>query len=193
MTAGRHIIGQSQEWGTPKKYVDAIRKFFGGRISLDPCSNAYSIVAAETEYVLPSNNGLHESWDFPTIYVNPPYGIDKSSGTSIRHWLHRCEAANRLNGSEVIALVPVATNTGHWKNSVYGKALAICFLHDTRVKFLENGMEGGKGAPMSCALIYWGTRYDDFSQHFSKLGAVVHVRDVPLPDTSHNRQLALQV
>jgi hypothetical protein len=193
MTAGRHIIGQSQEWGTPRKYVSAVRKFFGGLISLDPCSNAFSIVDAQTEYALPEKNGLRESWDYPSIYVNPPYGIDKNAGTSIRDWLARCEAANRLYKSEVVALVPVATNTGHWKNSVYGKAHAVCFLHDTRVKFLENGHEGGKGAPMSCCLIYWGERYEDFAACFGHLGAVVHVRDIPLPDTRHNRQLALQV
>jgi hypothetical protein len=193
MTAGRHIIGQSQEWGTPRKYVDAVKDFFGGSISLDPCSNGYSIVGAETEYRLPERNGLHDSWDYPTIYVNPPYGIDKGSGTSIKDWLMRCEAANRLHGSEVIALVPVATNTGHWKNSVYGRALAVCFLHDTRVKFLENGEEGGKGAPMSCCLIYWGSSFERFRCTFSRLGAVVHVKDVALPDTRHNRQLALQV
>jgi hypothetical protein len=193
MTAGRHVIGQSQEWGTPRKYVTAVKGFFGGSISLDPCSNIHSIVGAETEYRLPERNGLHDSWDYPTIYVNPPYGIDKASGTSIRDWLLRCEAAYRLHDSEVIALVPVATNTGHWKNSVYGKAQAVCFLHDTRVKFLENGEEGGKGAPMSCCLIYWGHCFDKFVRCFSSLGAVVNVKDVPLPDTKHNRQLALQV
>ncbi len=193
MTAGRHVIGQSQEWGTPEKYVSAVRKFFGGNISLDPCSNSFSIVRAETEYLLPQNNGLHDSWDYPSIYVNPPYGIDKNTGTSIRDWLVRCEAANRLYRSEVIALVPVATNTGHWKNSVYGKAHAICFLHDTRVKFLEIGAQGGKGAPMSCCLIYWGERYQEFCACFNQLGAVVHVRDVPLADTRHNRQFALQI
>jgi hypothetical protein len=193
MTAGRHIIGQSQEWGTPKKYVEAIKSFFGGSIDLDPCSNQFSIVHAQKEYRLPNQNGLHESWDFQNIYVNPPYGIDQESGTSIKHWLERCETAYRLHGSEVIALVPVATNTGHWKNSVYGKACAICFLHDTRVKFLENGQEGGKGAPMSCCLIYWGKRFQDFAREFESLGAVVNVFDVPVPNTSRNRQMLLTV
>jgi len=193
MTAGRHVIGQSQEWGTPKKYVDAIRLFFGGEIDLDPCSNSFSIVRARTEYTLPAHNGLRESWDFKTIYVNPPYGIDQESGTSIKQWLRRCEEAYRLYSSEVIALVPVATNTGHWKNSVYGKANAVCFLHDTRVKFLENGQEGGKGAPMSCCLVYWGNRFSDFSGHFKYLGAVVSVKDVQLPETRENRQLQLAV
>ena len=156
MSAGRSVNSQSQHWGTPPKYVRAIKMFFYGKIQLDPCSNEYSIVNAQTEYSLPHQDGLKESWDFDTIFVNPPYGGDKERGTTIKHWLAKCVDAHCMYQSEVLALVPVATNTGHWKRSVFGKARAICFLYDTRLKFLENGQDKGKGAPMSCALIYWG-------------------------------------
>ena len=178
MTAGRQVITQNKDWSTPPKYVDAIKQFFGGAIDLDPCSNRYSIVSASVEYSLPKHNGLRESWNYPTIYVNPPYGIDHNRGTAIRDWLHRCEEANRRYGSELIALVPVATNTGHWKKYVYGKATAICFLYDTRLRFLVNGKDGGKGAPMSCALIYWGSRYDRFFESFLRFGAVVNIENL---------------
>ncbi len=176
MTAGRKVNTISQEWGTPEKYVSAVRDFFGGHIDLDPCSNEYSIVRAAVEYMLPQNDGLHESWNFPTIYVNPPYGIDKEHGTSIKNWLRKCATAHVDSGSEVLALVPVATNTGHWKNYVFGQAAAICFLYDTRLRFLVNGQNGGKGAPMSCAMIYWGKDYERFFSCFSKFGAVVDIR-----------------
>jgi hypothetical protein len=178
MTAGRKVITDNKDWCTPPKYVEAIREFFGGTIHLDPCSNRYSIVNAKVEYTLPKHDGLRESWDYPTIYVNPPYGIDHKHGTAIRDWLRRCEEANRLHGSEVIALVPVATNTGHWKKYVYGKATAICFLYDTRLRFLVNGKHGGKGAPMSCALIYWGNNYQRFFDCFLKFGAVVNIENL---------------
>lgn len=176
MTAGRTLNTISQEWGTPEKYVEAVRDFFGGRVDLDPCSNEYSIVHARAEYRLPEHDGLSESWDFPTIYVNPPYGIDKDRGTSIRNWLCRCAAASQEHKSEILALVPVATNTGHWKNYVFGKASGVCFLYDTRLKFLVNGQNGGKGAPMSCAMIYWGRAFDRFFSIFSEFGAVVDLR-----------------
>lgn len=176
MTAGRTINTQSQHWGTPKVYVDAVKKVFGGEIELDPCSNEYSIVTAKTEYRLPKNDGLYDSWNFKTIYVNPPYGLDKSRGTSIKQWLARCYDAYKTYHSQVIALVPVATNTGHWKNFIFGKAQAICFLYDTRLKFLENGQDGGKGAPMSCAVIYWGDNYQTFYDVFIHYGAVIDIR-----------------
>lgn len=178
MTAGRKINSASQHWGTPSKYVNAVRKFFGGHIDLDPCSNEYSIVRATTEFRLPEKDGLHESWKFPSIYVNPPYGIDKQRGTSIKLWLRKCFMAHRQFKSEVLALVPVATNTGHWKNYVFGQATAVCFLYDTRLKFLVDGKDGGKGAPMSCAMIYWGEDFDRFLAVFSKFGAVVDLRNL---------------
>lgn len=176
MTAGRQNISQSQDWCTPRKYVETIRVFFGGMIDLDPCSNKFSIVDAHTEYKLPKKDGLKESWDFDTVFVNPPYGRAKNSQTSIYDWFEKCYEAHKEYGSEVLALVPVATNTSHWKEFVFGKARAVCFLSDTRLKFLVNGSEDNKGAPMSCCMIYWGKHFDKFLNHFSDHGAVVPVK-----------------
>ncbi len=64
MSAGRTVNSKSQSWGTPPKYVNVIRKFFDGSVALDPCSNEYSIVHAETEFMLPENDGLKEEWNY---------------------------------------------------------------------------------------------------------------------------------
>lgn len=173
MTAGRTVNAASHHWGTPLVYVEAVKKVFGGRIALDPCSNEYSVVRARTEYSLPDVDGLTASWNFPKIYVNPPYGADRARGTTIRDWLQRCAESHQAHGSEVIALVPVATNTSHWKKYVWNKASAVAFLYDTRLKFLVNGKSGGKGAPMSCAMIYWGRAVAKFLEVFSQHGAAV--------------------
>jgi len=176
VTAGRTVNSQSVDWCTPQKYVDAVKRVFGGRIALDPCSNEWSIVGAETAYSLPEQDGLRESWDFPTIYVNPPYGADKERGTTIKHWLRKCAEAHKYHGAEVLALVPVATNTRHWKEYVWGRATAICFLYDTRLRFLVEGRDEGKGAPMACAMIYWNTNIEEFLDVFTEFGAVVDLR-----------------
>jgi len=176
MTAGRTVNSLSHDWGTPEKYVNAVRRVFGGQIALDPCANHYSIVNAKTEYRLPWQDGLRESWDFPTIYVNPPYGADRERNTTIKHWLFRCAQAHKKHGAEVLALIPVATNTRHWKEYVWGRATAVCFLYDTRLRFLVMGKDRGKGAPMSCAMVYWGKNYDRFLNVFLEFGAVVDLR-----------------
>jgi hypothetical protein len=176
MTAGRQSITDKKDWGTPKKYVDAVKEVFGGIINLDPCSSPYSIVEAEVEFMLPLRDGLQQKWDYRTIFVNPPYGNDTQRGTKIVDWLRKCAEANRVYDSEVIALVPVATNTRHWKEYVYGKATALCFLYDTRLKFLINGIDKGKGAPMSCAMLYWGSDFERFYNVFIRYGAVLDLR-----------------
>ena len=178
MSAGRTVNSQSQTWGTPIKYVRAIKCLFGGSVHLDPCSNSHSIVQAETEFILPENDGLVEDWNYQTIYVNPPYGADRERGTTIKNWLAKCALAYKKYGSEVLALMPVATNTGHWKQSVFGQARALCFLYDTRLKFLENGHDMGKGAPMACAMIYWGKHYEEFYNVFIEHGAVVDITNL---------------
>lgn len=177
MTAGRNNASSlSQDWCTPPKYVNAIRNFFGGTIELDPCSNEHSIIKADVEYMLPKVDGLSVEWNYRTIYVNPPYGTDRQRGSTIRDWLRKCAEAHSKHGAEVLALVPVATNTRHWKFYVWGAATAVAFLYDTRLRFLVNGRDSGKGAPMSCAMVYWGQRYDHFEKVFLKFGAVVDVR-----------------
>lgn len=186
MTAGRkNTDSLSQHWCTPPKYVNAIRRCFSGTIALDPCSNEYSIVGAGTEYRLPHVNGLTASWDFPTIFVNPPYGADRRRGTTIRDWLRKCAEAHRRYGSEVLALVPVASNTMHWKLYVWGAATAVAFLYDTRLRFLVDGEDSGKGAPMSCAMVYWGLDYHRFEKVFMQFGAVVDIRHL------HDKEIGL--
>jgi hypothetical protein len=178
MSAGRTVNSQSQSWGTPHKYVNAIKNFFGGVISLDPCSNEHSIVGAQVEFILPEHDGLQEEWKYSTIYMNPPYGADRERGTTIKHWLAKCALTYNKYGAEILALIPVATNTNHWKQSVFGVAKAICFLYDTRLKFLENGNGGCKGAPMACAMIYWGKDYERFYDIFIEHGAVVDISNL---------------
>lgn len=178
MTAGRNVTSQSIHWCTPPKYVEAVKRVLGGRIDLDPCSNVWSIVGAKTEWTLPESDGLSKEWLYKTIYVNPPYGADRQRNTTIKDWLHKCSDAHGIYDSEVLALVPVAANTGHWKKYVWGNATAVCFLYDTRLKFLENGRGDTKGAPMACSMVYWGENYKAFFDIFMEFGAVVDLRDL---------------
>ena len=190
MTAGRTVIGGSQDWSTPKKYVDAVREVLG-TIRLDPCSNEWSIVGADVEWRLPESDGLTKDWDFSTIYVNPPYGTDTVRGTRISNWLQKCAEARDAFGSDVIALVPVAANTKHWKRYVWPEADAVCFLYDTRLRFLVNGRDDDKGAPMACAAIYWGGSKRTFSEEFAKHGAVIDLANARYPSRETQAKLTL--
>ncbi|NPV01813.1 MAG: N-6 DNA methylase [Brevinematales bacterium] len=178
MSAGRSVNSQSQDWCTPPKYVNAVKEMYNGVIELDPCGSTYSIVGAKTEFILPFFDGLKEEWNYKNVYVNPPYGADRIRGTTIKDWLKKCAETNQKYHSEVLALVPVATNTAHWKHYVFGKASSVCFLYDTRLKFIINGSTDNKGAPMSCCMLYWGSNIQRFKDIFMKYGAVVNISDL---------------
>lgn len=178
MSAGRKVNSLSQHWCTPQKYVNAIMEMFDDNIELDPCSNVFSIVNANVEYTLPQCDGLLENWNYRTIYVNPPYGADRIRGTTIKNWLKKCVDAHKRYGSEVLALIPVATNTAHWKYFIFGEASSICFLYDTRLKFIINGDDDNKGAPMACCMVYWGNNVSKFQSIFLKYGAVVNINNL---------------
>lgn len=180
MTAGRKSISDTKDWCTPPQIIESVRSVFGGEIDLDPCSNNHSLVAARVNYVLPENDGLVDSWEYDHIYVNPPYGSDPVRGTRIAHWFARIGEAAEA-GAEIIALVPVATNTEHWKKYVYPMAKAICFLYQPRLRFYINGHEDRKGAPMSCAVIYYGRELERFAEEFSRHGAVIPLKGTVLP------------
>ena len=149
MSAGRKNNSDKKDWNTPPKYIIPIKEFFGGDIELDPCSNYHSLVFAKTNLLYPEKNGLIEKWDsYKTIFINPPYG--RSEGTSLYDWFKKSLETE----GEIIFLVPVATNTKHFKEIVFKKYNVICFLSDTRLRFYNNGIEDKKGAPMACCLCY---------------------------------------
>ncbi len=169
----RNTNNKIQDWCTPTKYIKLINEFFNNNIELDPCSNEQSIVKSKVKYKLPKNDGLKETWNYKTIYVNPPYGRDKTRKTTIKDWIERCYKANVNYNSEVLALIPVATNTSHWKKYIFNKAKAVCFLADTRLKFRINNSENNKGSPVACAMVYWGKDFEKFKNTFNEYGAVV--------------------
>lgn len=167
MVAGRNIISEKKDWNTPPKYVKLINDFFG-TIDLDPCSNEYSTIDAKIKYILPIN-GLEESWNYNKVFINPPYGRNKGSKTSIYDWIKK-GVDTYYNGSELLYLIPVSTNTSHFKELVFKHASGICFLNDTRLKFWSEGKEDKKGAPMACCFVYFGERYDKFEEIFNNSG-----------------------
>lgn len=171
MSAGRKINSLTQEWNTPPKYIDLIYKFFGGVPNLDPCSNENSLVNAEINWILPTN-GLLEEWNYKTIYVNPPYGRN-SDKTTIKDWIKKGYESYQKYNNELLYLIPVATNTRHWKDYIFGKS-SICFLYDTRLKFYYNGLEVKKGAPMSCSMIYYGQNINKFKEIFNQSGYIIN-------------------
>ena len=174
MSLNRNNISKNKSWNTPPKYINLIDEFFG-ITELDPCSNNFSMVNSKIRYCLPVD-GLKESWDYKTIFVNPPYGKSPETKTSIYDWILKGINSHEQYKSEILYLIPVATNTKHFKDLIFKKACGICFLNDTRLKFWNNGVEDKKGAPMSCCMVYFGNNYIKFENIFKLYGRCFFIK-----------------
>lgn len=173
MSLNRKSITENKHWNTPIEYIDLIKKFFGGEISLDPCSNSNSLVRAKIEYF---DGALEKDWKEKTIFVNPPYGSDKKNKTRIFHWIEKAARTHFEFNNEIILLIPVSTNTRHWR-IIFEQAKSICFLKIPRLKFGINGNFDNKGAPMAISLVYFGSRADKFKEIFKEVGYCVGLKE----------------
>ena len=72
----------------------------------------------------------------------------------------------------------IIAELGMTHDGSFGQAEAICFLYDTRLRFLEDGVDRGKGAPMACCLVYWGDNYRRFAEQFMLYGAVTNISNL---------------
>jgi len=147
-------------WCTPPDFVERVRKI--DRIGLDPCSNSESFVGARTSWT-EKDDGLRRCWrGHGLIYVNPPYGRE------IVPWVERC-AAEGLEGSEIVALLPARTDT-RWFQDHAATATELLFLRG-RLTFV--GAESS--APFPSVVCYWGGRGELFRAAFSGLGVFCRV------------------
>ena len=58
------------EWETPQDFYDMLEKEFG--FTLDPCCTPET--AKCNKYYTTEDDGLSESWEGHTVFMNPPYG-----------------------------------------------------------------------------------------------------------------------
>ena len=163
MTSARTGTGRD-DWCTPDVVLDRVRRV--GRIALDPCSNANSIVGANISCDEQAD-GLAHDWradEDAVVYVNPPY-------SQLRKWVARCDHEWSMGHNAcTIALVPARTDTRAWHEV---RPTAVCFWRG-RITFV-----GARApAPFPSALLCWalGEPLDRFCAAFADAGQVLRVR-----------------
>lgn len=156
------FTSNNQHHNTPNNVLELVRKF--GPITVDPCSNQYSLVNAKISYDGITKDGLIEPWH-GIIFVNPPYGRHQI------HWIKRCvDVLYRNPDNQIFLLVPARTDTKNFQDWIYPGADKICFIKG-RLKFLLNGQEQDP-APFPSLIAYFGKRKNKFTRVFNELGIV---------------------
>lgn len=162
MSEGQRKGEGNQHWRTPPEVVEALHDF--EPITLDPCSNADSIVGAERSYC-PPVDGLdeHTQWDATHTYVNPPYGNQAE-------WVKRAVRASWFGESRhVTMLLPFSPETKLWRENIFVTAAVICCWR-RRINFLGAKKSGNT---LPSGLIYWGPEGKRFARHFRTHGTIL--------------------
>lgn len=164
MIFGSSEVRTNQDHNTPEAFLDVLREM--GAIGLDPCSNPWSRVGAES-YVAAHDggDGLAVPWHlFGLTFVNPPYGRGQ-----IVKWVHKA-ALEAVQGGEIVMLVPCSPET-KW-SKLADENCDARGVWAGRIPFIG---AGGNGAKAPSSVFYWGPRRHLFAHVFEPHLARLHV------------------
>jgi len=156
---------ESNEWYTPREWVNAARELFGGTIDLDPASHpaANAIVKAAMFYT-PREDGTIRRWH-GRVWCNPPY-----STALVRSFaLKAQDEYERGTAVEVLLLVNNATDTAWFVRLAERYPV---MLSRGRVRFwrIVNGVATeGKANRQGQAIFYMGPNVHKFKLCFNGL------------------------
>ena len=120
----------SVEWNTPTDLKNRLIEEFG-RFDLDPATTSKNPMGAFRYYTI-KEDGLLQTWDAKTVYVNPPYG------RIISKWVDK--ALNEFDegrSEKVVMLLPSRTCT-RWFHRLYERGFEIRFFKG-RLRYGDKG------------------------------------------------------
>lgn len=132
-----HYSSKSKQWETPRELYERLNERYGP-FTLDPCATLEN--AKCEKFFTIDDNGLAQSWQGETVFMNPPYG------RQIGKWIEKAYRES-LGEATVVCLIPARTDTAYWHDYVM-RAGEIVLLRG-RVRFV-----GGKSsAPFPSAVV----------------------------------------
>lgn len=100
------VMSSSEDmtWATPQQWFDYLNLEF--KFTLDPC--CVEATAKCKRYYTPEQDGLTQSWENETVFMNPPYGKD------LPLWMRKARDEAREHGALVVCFVPARVDTDWW-------------------------------------------------------------------------------
>lgn len=148
----------SDEWRTPPELYAVLNAEF--RFTLDPAATDGNHLC--DTYFTAVDDGLVQSWQGHTVFVNCPYSQSSA-------WLRKAqeEVSNRTKPTTVVALVAARTDTRVWHEIVMPYAAEVRLVKG-RIRFLHPEGAEAVSAPFPSAIIVFTgqlpTRYTSWQQ-----------------------------
>ncbi len=137
-----HFSSDDQTWTTPKDFFDKLDEEFN--FTLDPCCTIETSKCKE--YFTPLEDGLKQSWQDHTVFMNPPYGRE------IKHWIKKAHDEFIKGNCKIVALIPSRTDTTYWHSYIF----PLYYDHKIGIRFIKGRLKFGDSknpAPFPSALI----------------------------------------
>ena len=137
-----HFSSKTDEWATPQWLFDELNKEFG--FTLDVC--ALPDNAKCEKYYTPDVDGIKQSWENNTCWMNPPYGRE------ISKWVQK--AYEESKQSTVVCLLPARTDTRWWHE----------YCMKGEIRFLRGRLKFGQAknsAPFPSAVVIFRPALND--------------------------------
>ena len=155
-----HFMSKTNEWATPDVLFAQIAETWGP-FTLDPCATEEN--AKCKRFYTMQDDGLSQSWQGESVFMNPPYG------RQISKWIEKAyHEVHKNNGitTRAVCLIPARTDTSYWHDYVM-RSDEICLIRG-RVCFEGGG--GGRAPFPSCVVVFESCT--DGVPHLSTLEAV---------------------
>ena len=131
-----HFSSETIEWPTPIEFFEKLNSEFS--FTLDPCSTHEN--AKCIKHFTRDDDGLSQSWNDETVFMNPPYGRE------ISKWMKKAFDSCNQSGATVVCLVPSRTDTKWWHEyAIHGE-----------IRFIKGRLKFGgckDNAPFPSALV----------------------------------------
>lgn len=167
-----HLSSETDEWYTPLKIIELVRRVFGGTIDFDPasCIQANRIVRAK-EICTRRLSGLRSDIHWKgKVWLNPPYGRGEgSAGPFIRKLISEID-----NGfvTEAITILNLNSGGSEWFRDTIWQRASIHLVWYGRINFC--GPEENISSPSKYSIFsYFGPNTDIFSEVFGPYGKIL--------------------
>jgi phage N-6-adenine-methyltransferase len=139
-----HFSSETNEWETPDELFSVLDCYF--QFTLDAAATDDNRKCKR--YFTVETDGLSQSWENETVWLNPPYGRE------IGKWVKKAYEESLNGHTTVVMLIPSRTDTSYWHDYVM-KASDIYYIRG-RVKFFNKDKGGNTPAPFPSAIVVFG-------------------------------------
>ena len=163
---------QTGEWFTPRRVLDCVDAYFGGRIPYDPFTSDDNPTNAR-KFSTKDSDGTQVGWGIHKgVFCNPPYGV--------KNGVHQCIdkiAEEARAGTEIICLISATRfETRRGQSNILEESMNMACWIRGRLHFLDYSGTEHKQNTQPSVIYGYNARPESFRAAFGELGRIMEIK-----------------